>query len=71
VQSPLGYWQAQNWDPEVNEGGPAFENFCNSLEGDAGLDSQEYEMLVASSPIKIPLTVLRYGNYIKKASSRF
>jgi hypothetical protein len=31
IQSPLGSWQAKNWDPAV--GSTNFDKFCNALVG--------------------------------------
>jgi hypothetical protein len=34
LQSPLGYWQAKNWDPEV--GSKEFYGFCDALTAGGG-----------------------------------
>lgn len=37
IESPLGYWQAQNWDPTISSNG--FNEFCAALTA-GGADSQ-------------------------------
>lgn len=56
LQSPLGAWQAQNWNPKV--GSHAFQGFCDALlDGHAGS---------SIGLIKVPAAVVNYAKYIKE-----
>ncbi|KAK1922604.1 serine carboxypeptidase S28-domain-containing protein [Papiliotrema laurentii] len=55
ISSPLGYWQAQNWDPAV--GSTGFQVFCDALT--AGGAGSKVGL------IRIPAEVVNYGKYIK------
>ncbi|RXK38184.1 hypothetical protein M231_04558 [Tremella mesenterica] len=54
LQSPLGNWQSQNWDPTV--GSDEFQQFCDALLSN--------ETGVWFDSIYIPSTVVNYGKYI-------
>ncbi|WVR08970.1 hypothetical protein IAU60_006029 [Kwoniella sp. DSM 27419] len=56
ISSPLGYWQAKNWDPAV--GSTAFYDFCDALTAAKG-PGQKIGL------IRIPETIINYGRYIK------
>ncbi|ODN75032.1 hypothetical protein L202_06253 [Cryptococcus amylolentus CBS 6039] len=56
ISSPLGYWQARNWDDEV--GSMEFYKFCDALTvGGAGSKI---------GLISVPASVLNYAKYIKE-----
>ncbi|WVQ81073.1 hypothetical protein IAT38_003195 [Cryptococcus sp. DSM 104549] len=56
ISSPLGYWQAQNWDPDV--GSLEFDNFCAALTA-GGAGSR-------IGLIRVPAAVVNYGRYVKE-----
>lgn len=75
LSSPLGSWQAKNWDPSV--GSSRFEEFCealgsawsadeSSLHNATMLFNDETNTLTLPGGIDIPLVVYRYAQYIKK-----
>ena len=64
LQSPLGSWQAKNWDPTV--GSSAFEGFCAALASPHG--KSETELLPGG--LEIPFTVYNYAKYIKEVRER-
>ncbi|KAL7421306.1 Serine carboxypeptidase S28 [Cryptotrichosporon argae] len=56
LSSPLGYWQAQNWDPAVST--TRFTEFCEAMTaGGAGSHI---------GLVRIPAEVVNYANYIKE-----
>ncbi|ORY33065.1 serine carboxypeptidase S28-domain-containing protein [Naematelia encephala] len=55
LQSPLGLWQAKNWDPAV--GSEAFYGFCDALTA-GGAASQ-------IGLVRIPAAVVNFAGYIK------
>jgi hypothetical protein len=74
-QTPLGNWQAGNWDPEINQGREAFDEFCAALTTPMnyaptngmgiGFD-EEHELHFTLGPLTVPWTVMNYGKYIKE-----
>ncbi|KAH9922863.1 peptidase S28 [Epithele typhae] len=75
VESPLGLWQARNWDPEV--GNPGWDLFCAALDGkfeeDADMHMAAYDaeqdMVKIAGDLMVPVPVYNYARYIKQASS--
>ncbi|KAL5501476.1 MGSCP1 [Sanghuangporus vaninii] len=63
LSSPLGSWQAKNWDPEV--GSDTFKRFCAALAHSFGGKSDERSIALPGG-LEVPITVLNYANYIKK-----
>ncbi|GBE84978.1 Probable extracellular serine [Sparassis crispa] len=69
LESPLGSWQAKNWDPQV--GSTRFDEFCAALSKPL-LISNEIVYDEASKTValpvglNIPLVVYNYANYIKQ-----
>ena len=74
-QSPLGAWQAKNWDPEV--GSTEFDEFCDAL--DEPIQKHDMDMLNKTvmydhetrslsftNGLEVNLAVLNYGKYIKE-----
>ncbi|PFH51231.1 hypothetical protein AMATHDRAFT_59519 [Amanita thiersii Skay4041] len=71
LTSPLGYWQAKNWDPEV--GSTGFDDFCEVLNGPvkfshlANLPYEHSERMVEMPEgLLLDLAVVKYAYYIKK-----
>lgn len=73
ISSPLGMWQAKNWDPEVDFGTPAFDAFCEGLDrpfiGDHPNIQQwkigdDHHIVADLGPFDAPLVVLNYGKII-------
>ncbi|KAI5119050.1 hypothetical protein M0805_005916 [Coniferiporia weirii] len=63
LSSPLGAWQAKNWDPEV--GSNRFNLFCDALASPfAGKEADE--KLVLPGGLEVPITVHNYAKYIKE-----
>ncbi|OCH91247.1 peptidase S28 [Obba rivulosa] len=66
IESPLGAWQAKNWNPEV--GSTRFEEFCDTLNepifGSPGLSGEQ--MITFESGLSVPLVVYNYAKYIKE-----
>ncbi|RSH95203.1 hypothetical protein EHS25_000289 [Saitozyma podzolica] len=56
VGSPLGNWQAKNWDPAI--GSDEFQNFCDALTA-GGAGSQ-------IGLVRVPAEVMNYAKYIKE-----
>ena len=65
AQSPLGSWQAKNWDPAV--GSTRFDEFCAALAQPFGGKGSEQAVALPGG-LEVPITVLNYANYIKKVS---
>ena len=75
MQSPLGSWQAKNWDPEV--GSTRFNEFCAVLDkpliGMTGTaETVAYDestnMVTVPGGLDVPLTVYNYATFIKEVS---
>ncbi|KAI0917296.1 hypothetical protein AcW2_007465 [Taiwanofungus camphoratus] len=76
LESPLGYWQGKNWDPEV--GSTGFDEFCDALsqpfvgdDGDFsgdGLIAYDDDAKTVALPggLNVPLTVYNYARYVKE-----
>jgi hypothetical protein len=73
LESPLGHWQAKNWDPEV--GSTKFDDFCAALTKspfgflDAGENlpfGDTRRMVTISDGLVLDWAVLNYAKYIKK-----
>ncbi|KAJ9091424.1 hypothetical protein QFC21_007214 [Naganishia friedmannii] len=57
IASPLGSWQARNWDPA---------GFCDILTaGLASSDSTDTLTTLPGSPIKVPAALINYAEYVK------
>ena len=75
LQSPLGHWQARNWDPQVGTTG--WDDFCAALDGnfvaDPDLEFAVYDerqkMVVLSENLMVPVPVYNYAQYIKLVSA--
>ncbi|TFK89724.1 peptidase S28 [Polyporus arcularius HHB13444] len=72
IESPLGYWQARNWDPEV--GSTGWDTFCAALNGkfeqeepDMGAVSydESTDMVIIEGDLMVPVPVYNYAKYIK------
>ena len=56
VQSPLGFWQAQNWDPDFGSDG--FTQFCDALAQDS--------IPIKSRFTRIPAVVVNYAKFVRE-----
>ncbi|KAH7883989.1 peptidase S28 [Phlebopus sp. FC_14] len=72
LESPLGYWQAKNWDPAV--GSTKFDEFCEALSkpivGAAHIAAlpvgHENRLMSLPGGYKIDFSILNYAQYIKE-----
>ncbi|EMD39912.1 hypothetical protein CERSUDRAFT_81235 [Gelatoporia subvermispora B] len=66
LESPLGAWQAKNWDPEV--GSTRFDEFCNALNKPVfgSPYSASEHMVTSEGGLTVPLVVHNYAKYIKE-----
>ncbi|KAI0074024.1 peptidase S28 [Panus rudis PR-1116 ss-1] len=71
IESPLGAWQAKNWDPAV--GSTDFEQFCDALNKPLlGHDPEILiydnitQMVTLPGGLRVDLSVYNYANYIKE-----
>ncbi|KAI0770214.1 peptidase S28 [Fomes fomentarius] len=74
IESPLGFWQARNWDPEV--GSKGWDQFCAALDGkfeqepSMNIDAVQYDeasdMVAVGEDLMVPLPVYNYARYIKE-----
>ena len=71
-QSPLGSWQAKNWDPKIDR--TTFDQFCESLakppyasvDNSAFLDDVDHNEVQLLEAFAIDFTVLNYAKYIRE-----
>ncbi|KAH8114486.1 peptidase S28 [Phellopilus nigrolimitatus] len=63
LSSPLGAWQAKNWNPEV--GSSEFDKFCAALAQPFGHKGAN-EIIVLPGQLELPVTVYNYAKYLKK-----
>ena len=76
-QSPLGFWQARNWDPEV--GSTGWDTFCAALDGkfEQSEDTEivaydaDTDMVTIAEDLMVPVPVYNYAKYIKKVQRWF
>ncbi|PIL22459.1 hypothetical protein GSI_15147 [Ganoderma sinense ZZ0214-1] len=72
LESPLGNWQARNWDPEVGTTG--WDDFCAALDGkfvhDPDMNFVSYDegmdMVTIAEDLTVPVPVYNYARYIKE-----
>ncbi|CAL1713219.1 unnamed protein product [Somion occarium] len=71
IESPLGAWQAKNWDPEV--GSTEFDKFCEALdeplrghEADGLTYDEDAQLVSLPNGLSIDLSVFNYAKYIKE-----
>lgn len=66
LQTPLGAWQAKNWDPAV--GSDRFQEFCDTLAHPfSGKKPMENHLLPGG--LEVPVTVLNYARWVKDVSA--
>ncbi|KAF8885674.1 serine carboxypeptidase S28-domain-containing protein [Gymnopilus junonius] len=74
LESPLGSWQAKNWDPTV--GSTRFDEFCEALDkpliGRVTAEALQLpfehpdRMVEVEGKLRVDISIINYGKYIKK-----